>query len=185
MTTTVIADVDINIYKPVEKALLTESNLIILQKLLYSPHDYCKIFKVAICGSDFGVQHIKDHYNDYEGAFINDSYGYVRDSSEWCSDTDDFLNCYNGEGDLFVLKTKDYTVSLANYVVDQLIVVGWTDITFANLLFFLVGPTLPSDCHNSIPTEQITLAIDSLPYNPTESDLLDTLSLLLTWVSVY
>ncbi len=56
MTTPVIADVDINIYKPVEKALLTESNLIILQKLLYSPHDYCKIFKVAICGSDFRVQ---------------------------------------------------------------------------------------------------------------------------------
>ena len=183
---------DVALYKSLERALVTDTNIFILQEKFY-PSDAIAddVIQIFICYESFTVKSIPDAENKTEGAFIyNEACDcYVRQSDQYWNKCkpDDFNNPCNGYYDLMDLSVLDTSKYLSVYMKDLIDLVTAFDPTFYNLVDnFISDPLLNGVNFGGMDYERkIDLSIDYLPTNPSNDELLDTLSALLMWVSLY
>ena len=183
---------DVALYKSLERALVTDTNIFILQEKFY-PSDAIAddVIQIFICQESFTVKSIPDAENETEGAFIyNEACDcYVRQSDQYwnkCkpSNSNDLYNPCNGYYDLMDLSVLDTSKYLSVYMNDLIDFVTTFDPTFYTLVDnFISDPILYFDGMDY--ERKIDLSIDYLPTNPSNDELLDTLSALLMWVSLY
>lgn len=90
-----------------------------------------------------------------------------------CSFSDEFL------------MTPDF-MSLSSYIMNKRSIIANIDNTFFFILVILLSPVLPLYNYDnySKPCINIRMTITQLQNNPNEEELLNTLSLLLSWVSL-
>ena len=184
---------DVALYKSLERALVTDTNILILQEKFY-PFDVIadEVIQIFICQESFTVKSIPDAENETEGAFIyNEACDcYVRQSDQYwgnCkpSNSDDYYNPCNGYYDLMDLSVLDTSKYLSVYMKDFIDFVTAFDPTFYTLVDNFSSDPMLNGVNFGGNERKIDLSIDYLPTNPSNDELLDTLSALLMWVSLY
>ena len=181
---------DVALYNSLERALVTDTNIFILQKIFY-PSDAIAdgVMQIFICENKFTVKSIPDAENNTEGAFIyNEACDcYVRQHDEYWDNCKPSHYPCSGYYDLMGLSALDTSKYLSVYMRDLIDIVTAFDPTFYTLVDnFISDPMLNGVYFGGMDYERtINLSIDYLPTNPSNDDLLDTLSALLMWVSLF
>ena len=181
---------DVALYKSLETALVTDTNIFILQEKLYPSDSIADVVQILICQESFTVKSIPDAEKKPEDAFIyNEACDcYVRKLDK-CkpSNFPEFNNPCNGFYDLMDLSVLDTSKYLSVYMRDLSGFVTVCDPTFYTLVDnFISDPMLDEVNFGGMQYKRtIDLSIDYLPTNPSSDELLNTLSALLMWVSLY
>ena len=181
---------DVALYKSLERALVTDTNIFILQEKFYPYNAIADdVTQIFICQENFTVKSIPDAENKTEGAFIynEDCDCYVRQPQpdQWNKCTPSIFNypC-NGYYDLMGLSVLDTSKYLSVYMRDLIGFVTAFDPTFYTLVDHFISDNKLN--FGGMHYEwTIDLSIDYLPTNPSNDELLDILSALLMWVSLY
>ena len=116
---------DLALYKSLEKVLVTDTNIFILQERFYPPDAMADdVIQIFICEENFTVKSIPDAENKTDGAFTyNEACDcYVRQHDQWdnCkpSKSYDFNNPCNGHYDLMNLSALGTSKYLSLYMRD-------------------------------------------------------------------
>ena len=182
------------LYKYLKRALVTDTNIYVLQKRFY-PFDGVAddVMQIFICQDEFTVNTITAAMNDSQDpafAYNQACDCFVRQYSLYhkCEPSDSSNPCM-GDYDLFDLSAL-YSSSF--YVRDFLDDIATFDATFFTILvYFASDPNLHGSnfIYKSYDGSDhyyrtISLNLDYLPTNPSNVELSNTLSSLLTWVSL-
>ena len=186
---------DVALYKSLERALVTDTNIFILQEKFYPSEAIADdVIQIFICQENFTVKSIPDAENKTEGVFIyNEACDcYVRQHDQYwdnckTSNYSDFTNPCNGYYDSMDLSALDTSNYLSVYMGGLIETITTFDPTFYTLVDnFISDPMLNGVYFGGMDYGRtIDLSIDYLPTNPSNDELLDTLSALLMWVSLY
>ena len=186
---------DVALYNSLERALVTDTNIFILQERFYPSDDIAdKAIQIFICQENFTVKSIPDaEENNTEGAFIyNEACAcYVRQhDQDWdkCKPLEyNLTKPCNGYYDLLELSALDTSKYLSLYMREFVSIITMFDPTFYKLVVHFISEPMPDVRINYDMNRErtIDLSIDYLPTNPSNDELLDTLSTLLIWVSLF